>query len=215
MVQQFWELLHDFNVGATFGEEFQLYPIWEGDQSLIELLSRHYSGSDLASLNVFRQHKKVINVSCIVLCDGRAINTDCLSMICSHSDRHKFSLQYPACLDHFLWKAALKMISSPFYTFPTQLGNYVDIPHKSVQWLICSMGKTLHKTIKADGYIVYIQRLGLPHNLVQSSSSPIQRKEHHLWSTTQVWPTWVIPRFVCTHGQDHGPQLQRQPPFAM
>jgi hypothetical protein len=65
-----WELLHDFNVGATFGEEFQLHPIQEEDQSLMELFSHHYIGSNLASLNVFRQHEKVIHVSCIVLCNG-------------------------------------------------------------------------------------------------------------------------------------------------
>jgi hypothetical protein len=155
-----WELLHDFNVGATFGEEFQLHPIQEGDQSLMELFSRHYSSSYLASLNVFRQHKKIIHISCIVLYNGRTINTDCFSMTHSHSDRHKFPLQYPTCSDHSLWKVASKTISSPFYTFPMQLGNYMEIPHKSVQWLTCSMRKMLHKTIKADDYVVYIRRPG-------------------------------------------------------
>jgi hypothetical protein len=62
-----WHLLHDFSVEATFGEEFQLHQIREGDCSLMDLFFRHYSGSDLVTLNVFRQHKKVIHIFCIVL----------------------------------------------------------------------------------------------------------------------------------------------------
>jgi hypothetical protein len=50
-----WELLHDFGVEATFGDEFQLHPIRVGDRSLIELFSCHYRGSDLVALNTFRQ----------------------------------------------------------------------------------------------------------------------------------------------------------------
>jgi hypothetical protein len=88
-----WELLHDFDVKVTFGEDYQLHPIHEGDYFLIDLFSRHYSGADLASLNVFCQHKHVIHVSCIVFCDGQTINTDFLSMVRGHSDRHKFPLQ--------------------------------------------------------------------------------------------------------------------------
>jgi hypothetical protein len=63
-----WELLHDFNVTATFREDYQLHSTWEGDYSLMDLFSCHYSGADLASLNVFRQHKHVIHISFIVFC---------------------------------------------------------------------------------------------------------------------------------------------------
>ncbi len=174
-----WELLHDFGVEATFGDEFQLHPIQVGDRSLMELFSRHYHGSNLVALNVFRQHKKVIHVSCIVLCDGRTINAECLSMIRGHSDKHKLPLQYPTCVDNSLWKAALKMISSSCYTLPTQLGDYVDIPHKSFQWYTGPLGLTLHETINKDNYMVYVLQLGqssrsgkifLKTNTVQGSS---------------------------------------------
>jgi hypothetical protein len=32
-----WELLHDFNVHASFNETYQLHPIRDGDHSLMEL----------------------------------------------------------------------------------------------------------------------------------------------------------------------------------
>jgi hypothetical protein len=35
-----WELLHDFNVEATFREDYQLHPIREGDYSLMDIFSR-------------------------------------------------------------------------------------------------------------------------------------------------------------------------------
>ncbi len=130
MIQEGLGTPHDFNVEATFGEDYQLHPIREGNYSLMDLFLRHYSGAELAPLNVFHQHKHVIHVSCIVFCDDQTINTDCLSMMRGHLDHHKFPLQYPTRSDHSLWKEALQLIRTPFYTFPLQLGSYMDIPHK-------------------------------------------------------------------------------------
>jgi hypothetical protein len=68
-----WELMHDFRVEAAFSNEFQLHPIWVGDALLMDLFSRHYGGSDLSALNIFRQHKKVVHLSCTIMRDGRTI----------------------------------------------------------------------------------------------------------------------------------------------
>ncbi len=102
----------------------------------------------------------MIRVSCIVFCDGRTINTDSLSMMRGHSDRHKFLLQFPTHLDHSLWKETLKLISSSFYTFPSQLESYVDIPYKSVNWATNSLGTILHEIVSAKEYVLYVQKIG-------------------------------------------------------
>jgi hypothetical protein len=200
-----WELMHDFRVKAAFSNEFQLHPIRVGDASLMDLFSRHHSGSDLSALNIFRECKKVVHLSCIIMCDGRTINPDCFSMTRGHSDRHKFPLlHYPTHADHSLWKAALKMISSSFYTFPTQLGDYVDTPHKSFWWHTGPRGLTLHETIDEESYSVYVLQLQhssrsgkifLKANTVRGSSpllyyasvNIMHDSTVHLHSWTKLW----------------------------
>jgi hypothetical protein len=108
-----WELLNNFDVRATFGRDCQLHRICADNKSLIALFSLHYSRPDLASLNIFWQHKKVIHVACIVMFnDGHSVNKTVLTMSRGHLDFHKFPLQYPTWADHTLWKEALKKISS-------------------------------------------------------------------------------------------------------
>ncbi len=113
------------------------------------------------------------------MCDGQTINPDCFSMMRGHSDRHKFPLHYPTHADHSLWKAALKMICSSFYTFPTQLEDYIDTPHKSFWWHAGPRGLMLHETIDEESYVVYVLQSGrssrsgkifLKANTVQGSS---------------------------------------------
>ena len=64
-----WELLWTFGVDATFGEGVQLLPVRTGDKSLMSEFSKYYNGRDLQDLNIYRQFKKVIHLSCIVLSD--------------------------------------------------------------------------------------------------------------------------------------------------
>jgi hypothetical protein len=54
----------------------------------------------------------------------------------------------------------MKLISFPFYTFPTQLQSYVDVPHRLFKWLTCTLGTTLHEMVKADDYILCIPKAG-------------------------------------------------------
>jgi hypothetical protein len=129
-----WELLNDFNVGATFGRDYQLHRICTDNQLLMALFSLHYSGPDLASLNIYCQHKKVIQVSCIVMCDGRSINKTVLTMSSGHLDFLKCLLQYPTWADHTLWKETLKKVSSDYYIVPQQLGCFVNLPYKNFTW---------------------------------------------------------------------------------
>jgi hypothetical protein len=74
-----WELLNDFQITAEFGGDHQLFPMRTGDCSLMDLFSQHYHGQELVSLNTFRQHKKVIHVSCIVMSNGRTVDPACLT----------------------------------------------------------------------------------------------------------------------------------------
>jgi hypothetical protein len=78
-IKNVWELLNDFHVTAEFGGEYQLSPVRAGDCSLLELFLHHYQGEDLALLSIFRQHKKVIHISCIVLSNGRTVDKECLT----------------------------------------------------------------------------------------------------------------------------------------
>jgi hypothetical protein len=150
-----WELLQEFEVEASFGLDLQIHPMRAGDASLMELFLNYYSGSDLASLNLFRQHKKVIHISCIVLCDGRTIDQECLSMTRGHSDKYIFPLQYPTQADQSLWKAALQLISTTFYKFQSSLGEYTANPHRNYQWSTDQYGMILHRTIDKNSYELY------------------------------------------------------------
>jgi hypothetical protein len=102
-----WELLADFNVSATLGDKFHLHPVRLGDSLLMFKFSKHYSGQDLATLNVVHQNKKVIHLSCIVLCNGRTSNKACFTSAPGVSHLHKFPLQQPTWSDYRLWTTAL------------------------------------------------------------------------------------------------------------
>jgi hypothetical protein len=120
------ELLTNFDVSATIGNDSHLQPACLGDSSLMFEFSKHYSGPDLSALNVVRQHKKVIHLSCIVLCDGQTINKECLTTGVGFSDNHKFPLQRPSRADHLLWSTAIRKISSNFLVLPSPLGKFIS-----------------------------------------------------------------------------------------
>jgi hypothetical protein len=40
------------------------------------------------------------------------------------------------------------------------LGSYVDIPHKSVNWVTSSLGTILHEIVSAKEYVLYVQKVG-------------------------------------------------------
>ncbi len=58
-----WELLHEFNVSATFSSEYQILPARIGDSSLMGEFSQHHKGQDLIALNVIRMYKQVATPS--------------------------------------------------------------------------------------------------------------------------------------------------------
>ena len=82
-----------FGVFTMMGNEYHLHPVHSGESSLMFKFSRHYSGQDLAALNIVRQHKKIIHLSCIVLCNGQTINKAYLTSAPGVSHLHKFPLQ--------------------------------------------------------------------------------------------------------------------------
>ncbi len=151
-----WELLQEFKVDASFGASAQLQPVRKGDRSLMSEFSKFYSGRDLQNLNVFRQFKKVIHVSCIVLCDGHTVNKECLTLIEGRSDHHKFPLQRPSLAAQRLWAAAIRRISSDYLVFPETLGQYVRAPHKNHRWTTNREGTVAHSETNLDGTLRYI-----------------------------------------------------------
>ena len=153
-----WELLHTFGVDASFGEEATIKPVRQGDRSLMSEFSKYYSGRDLQDLNVYRQYKKVIHLSCIVLSDGRTIDKECLDSKEGHSDHHKFPLQRPSRTAQTLWATAIKRISSVYLVLPEPLGQYICSPHKNYRWTTNREGTIAHSEVMINGvyqYIVY------------------------------------------------------------
>ena len=125
-----WEFLHNINILATFSSKFQLSPLRVGDQLLMNKFSVHYSGEDLASLNRFCHHKKVVHILCIILCNGQTINKECLTNSPGRSNQHKFPLQLPTRADHHHWVSAIRKINLLFLYLPVPLGQYIKPPHK-------------------------------------------------------------------------------------
>ncbi len=120
-----WELLTDFNVSGTLGNDSHLQLACLGNSLLMFEFSKHYSSPDVSALNVVRQHKKVIHLSCIVLCDGQTINKECLTTGMGFSVHHKFPLQRPSRADNLLWSTAIRKISSDFLVLPSPLGKFI------------------------------------------------------------------------------------------
>jgi hypothetical protein len=105
-------------------------------------------------------YKQVVHTSSITLCGGRTIDRECLTMTPGHSDGHKFPLQHPTTSDLTLWKNALKKISSEYYTFPRQLGDFVSSPHCPNKWTTTQDGHILHLSQNnndQETYLVYVK----------------------------------------------------------
>ncbi len=151
-----WELLNKFDTHATFGSKMQIQPVQEADRSIMNELSKYYSGRKLQALNIYQQYKKVIHLSCIVLCDGRSIDKACMSTTEDRSDFHKFPLQHPSQSDHSLWVAAIRKISLEFLTIPEPLGPYIRPPHKMHKWTTTEEGNLVHHEMILDGVLWYI-----------------------------------------------------------
>jgi hypothetical protein len=115
-----------------------------------------------------------------------------------HSDLHKFPLQYPTRADHSLWKAAIRRISSLFYTFPTPLGRYIDLPHKTFSWITSNGGDILHQQISSNLYRKFDHTAGR-----QSQSGAIFSKSYMQQGisplTSYVSATFLSDLHVCLH----------------
>jgi hypothetical protein len=59
----------------------------------------------------YRQFKKVIHLSCIILSDGCTVDKDCLNLTEGRSDHHKFPLQRPSRTAQTLWATAIRRIT--------------------------------------------------------------------------------------------------------
>jgi hypothetical protein len=159
----------------------------------MELFSRHYGGPNLASWNVFRQHKNIVHVSCIVLCDGQTMYPSFLSITRGNSNLHKFPLQYPAP-QHALWKSALKLISLTYYMFPTKLGDYTNAPHRHFTWRTNENGTVLHESLSAEEIMVYVPSIARTshsgttliksHTIIGASTLPFYASTSRTLATT-------------------------------
>jgi hypothetical protein len=144
---------------ATLCNKFQLHPVQLGNMSLMFEFSKHFSGSDLSALNIVCQHKKVIHLSCIVLCNGQTINKDYLTPGEGCSDYHKFPMQHLSCADHSLWITAIQKISFSYLVLPFALGQFLSHPHMTYKWTTNMNGTVLQlEMITKDitRYLIYI-----------------------------------------------------------
>jgi hypothetical protein len=105
---------------------------------------------------VVRQHKKVIHLSCIILCNGHTINKDCLTPGAGFSDYHKFPLKYPSRAGHLLWTTAIKKISSDFFVLLSSLGKFISRPHRGFRWTTDADGSILHLEMMSDSTTKYL-----------------------------------------------------------
>jgi hypothetical protein len=154
-----WELLHEFKTIATFSADNHIHPVRVGDRSLMQEFSRFFGGWDLQTLNIYRQYKKSIYLSCLVLCDGRTIDKECLTPREGFLTYHKFPLQCPSRSYHPLWVMVIKRISSDYLTLPTTLGEYVRHPHKPFKLITTEDGFIVHLEVILDNverYLVYM-----------------------------------------------------------
>jgi hypothetical protein len=118
--------------------------------------SKYFSGQDLAGLNVVRHYKKVIHLSCIVLCNGQTINKECLLPCVDVSNHHKVPLQQPTRSDFTLWATAIKRISSKFLVLPVPLSKYISSPYYDFIWTTNTDRSSLYLRIITDGITRYI-----------------------------------------------------------
>jgi hypothetical protein len=144
-----WELVSCYNVSLSFDEDYQLKPIRRGDKFLMSkfLHYKDFGIYDVISLNIVRMHKKVINVSDIVLSDGKTIKPEMFSDLPGHSCVHKFPHQRPTPADLSIWKMALRKISSEFHVLTVPLQECISPPHDLPRWLLNDNGAILHNMI--------------------------------------------------------------------
>jgi hypothetical protein len=118
-----------------------------------------------------------------------------------HSNLHKFPLQYPTCADHSLWKAAISRINSLFYTFPTPLGRYIDLPHKRfLGSQAMAATSSINKSAATHTSSLIIQR-DVDLNQGKYSASPTCIRGYHPSQATQASHFSLVCMFAFTHGQ--------------
>ena len=141
-----WELVSYFNIHLHFNEDFQLKSIQQGNSSLMSEFIRFgdLSLTELVSLNIMRMHKKVINKSDIILCNGRTIKAEMLTGSPGHSDYHKFPTQRLTTTGLTIRNTAIRRLSSAFLVLTVKLQEYIGTPHPSPLWLIDDLGTMLH-----------------------------------------------------------------------
>jgi hypothetical protein len=177
MVQECVGASGRFQRVCNAGYKFHLHPVHLGDSLLMFEFFKHYSGQDLATLNMVHQHKKVIHLSYIVLCDGQTINKACLTSAPGVSHLHKFPLQQPTRSDYRLWTTALRRINSESLTLPVPLGKFISRPHLGVKWTTDTDGTILHLELTSDGitrFLIYhpthATRTRAGHHFVQGNT---------------------------------------------
>ncbi len=179
-----------------------MHPIQIGNASLMSEFSCHFSGGDLVLLNIFCLHKKVIHRSCMVLCNGCTIDKRILTAESETSDRHKFPFQWPLQANQESWKAAIKKISSNYYTFPSSLGHFISLPHKSIKWSTTSDGSSLLLEMAVDSATRYLKYFAVYHHAlvpVKNSSRVISFRQDPS-QFMQVSTVSTIQLSSCTPG---------------
>lgn len=132
----FWNYVSYFGFEVRFHDKYSLQPTCEHDCFLMEVFYKHhYKEKDLIRLSRVGKHKKVIKLSCIMLCDRRTINPAVLTTAEGLCPR-KFSYEQPTHSDFCLWDDAICQISLPRLQLCCALGAFLHPAEQLIQWFL-------------------------------------------------------------------------------
>ena len=177
-----WEYGHFLKITLQVNSKYHIQPIRERDRSLMELFvhAGFTAKLQLVSLNTFRKFKNVFHLSDIVCCDGQTVDQSVLSHEADKSLVHTFPLEQPTAADRSLWVEAIKAITSPSFTLPVPLGNFIREPHLKYDWFTNEAESILYRRCVRD--LIDMTDVFLP--VVDSYSTRYGRR--FVWNHTVI-----------------------------
>ncbi len=139
------------------------------------------------------------------------------------------TFQQPLRANHELWKAAIKNISSNYYTFPSSPGHFILLPHKLIKWSTTSDGSSLLLGMTVNSSKLYLEYFPVTSshtcsgqksqqgNFIQAGPLPFYASVHRINDTTLQLHSWTkryhkespVPDFWKHINLDRYPSLWR------
>ena len=130
--QNTWEMVWLLGIRVELHDQFHLQPVREGDSSLMRLFyEAGFTGKQvLEVLNIVRRFKNVLNLSDLLLCNGKTIDWSfALSREYGPSIGHRFPKEMHKGSDLAQWEIALRSLAGGRSGMRTQLGPFLRKPH--------------------------------------------------------------------------------------